>query len=347
MQLSRVLLTRRTFSGIQPTGTLHLGNYLGAVRRWVDQTQEETSSAPARLMFCVVDQHAITLPQSPDTLRHNIRLMTASLLACGLNTERCILFQQSTVREHSELCWVLGSLCSVPRLAQLSQYKDKAAKLPEIPLGLFLYPVLQAADILLYKASDVPVGEDNIQNLQIAQHLAHKFNSQFCTKSQPLFPRPEAVLPDPNCARLRSLRSPEFKMSKSDPDPLSCIYLSDPPDLIEKKIKSSVTDSIKELSYDPVERTGVANLITIYAEMSDQSPLEVEQQLRENQRNKVQFKKELSDLLIEKLSPIQQELRRLMSDPHHIDRVISEGRDKATELASVTMEQVKQLIGFR
>ena len=346
MQLSRVVLARRTFSGIQPTGTLHLGNYLGAVRRWVEQSRGE-SAGQDRLMFCVVDQHAITLPQSPATLRHNIRLMTASLLACGLDTERSILFQQSTVREHSELCWVLGSLCTVPRLAQLTQYKDKAAKLPEIPLGLFLYPVLQAADILLYKASDVPVGEDNIQNLQIAQHLAHRFNSQFCKKSKPLFPRPEAILPDPNCARLRSLRSPELKMSKSDPDPLSCIYLSDPPALIEKKIKSSVTDSIKELSYDPVERLGVANLITIYAEMSDQTPLQVEQLLQENQMNKVQFKKQLSDLLIEKLSPIQQELERLMSDPHHIDTVIRDGRDKATEIASVTMEQVKQLIGFR
>ena len=281
------------------------------------------------------------------SLRHNIRLMTASLLACGLDTDNCILFQQSTVREHSELCWVLGSLCTVPRLAQLTQYKDKAAKLPEIPLGLFIYPVLQAADILLYKASDVPVGEDNLQNLQIAQHLAHRFNSQFCPKSQPLFPRPEATLPDPNCARLRSLRSPQSKMSKSDPDPLSCIYLTDPPELLEKKIKSSVTDSIKELNYDPVERIGVANLITIYAELTDQTPQQVEQNLLENQINKVQFKKQLSDLLIEKLSPIRRELERLMSDPQHVDCVISEGRDRAAEIATVTMEQVKQLIGYR
>ena len=345
MQLSRLVLAKRTFSGIQPTGTLHLGNYLGAVRRWVDQSRRE--QAQDRLLYCVVDQHAITLPQAPDTLRQNIRLMTASLLACGLDTKNCILFQQSTVREHSELCWVLGTLCTVPRLAQLTQYKDKAAKLPEIPLGLFIYPVLQAADILLYRASDVPVGEDNLQNLQIAQHLSHRFNSQFCSKTKPLFPRPEATLPDPNCARLRSLRSPQSKMSKSDPDPLSCIYLTDPPEVLEKKIKSSVTDSIKELNYDPVERIGVANLITIYAELSEQTPEQVEKYLQDNQMNKVLFKKELSDLLIEKLSPIQRELSRLMSDPQHIDSVISEGKDRATEIASVTMEQVKQLIGYR
>lgn len=163
----------------------------------------------------------------------------------------------------------------MPRLGQLTQYKEKAAMLKEIPLGLFIYPVLQAADILLYKASSVPVGEDNLQNLQIAQHLAHKYN-----RTTPLFPRPEAILPDNTAARLRSLRSPEHKMSKSDPDPLACIFLSDTPDVLVKKVKASVTDTTKELYYDPVTRPGVSNLITIHSLMTGQSPEEVSRHFR-------------------------------------------------------------------
>ena len=218
----------RTFSGIQPTGSLHLGNYLGAVRGWVrglGQAREDN-------IFCVVDMHAITLPQDPQVLRSNIRLMAASLLACGLAPHKCLLFQQSTVAEHAELCWVLASLATVPRLGGLSQYKEKAANLKEVPLGLFIYPVLQAADILLYKATHVPVGEDNLQNLQVARDLSHKFNRQFCS-SRPFLPLPEAVLPDTTAARLRSLRRPEKKMSKSDGDRRSCIFLTDTPDQVQ------------------------------------------------------------------------------------------------------------------
>jgi len=348
MQLSKVVRSSRTFSGIQPTGALHLGNYLGAVKRWVEQVSgQEEEVARDRNMFCVVDQHAITMPQDPSTLRTNIRTMTASLLACGLDPGRCVLFQQSSVPAHSELCWVLATLCSVPRLGQLTQYKEKAARLKEIPLGLFIYPVLQAADILLYKASAVPVGEDNIQNLQIAQHLAHKFNRSFCPPTTPLFPRPEAILPDNTAARLRSLRSPEHKMSKSDPDPLSCIFLSDTPDVLAKKVKTSVTDTIKELYYDPVTRPGVSNLITIHSQMTGQSPEEVSRHLQENGVNKVQLKAMVTDSLVSHLTPIREEMERLLADQQYMDSVLADGRDVARDLAGETMGQVRQLIGWR
>merc|ERR1712242_459175 len=196
---------------------------------------------------------------------------------------------------------------SVSRLEHLSQYKDKSAKLKEVPLGLFIYPVLQAADVLLYKASDIPVGEDNLQNLHVAQYLANKFNNQFCPKNKPLFPRPEAILPDSSCARLRSLRSPDKKMSKSDADHLSCIYISDSPDVIKKKIMSSVTDSIKEVYYDPENRVGVSNLITIFSQLSGETPEKTSQNLQAKNYNKVQMKKLLTELLVEKLAPIQSE----------------------------------------
>ena len=233
------------------------------------------------------------------------------------------------------------------RLEHLTQYKDKSARLKEVPLGLFIYPVLQSADVLLYKASDIPVGEDNLQNLHVAQYLAQKFNTQFCPSNKPLFPRPEAILPDSSCARLRSLRNPEKKMSKSDPDTLSCIYISDSPDVIEKKIKSSVTDAIKEVYYDPDNRLGVSNLITIFSELSGETPEEISKILQTKNCNKVQMKKMLTELLIEKLKPIQSELTRLLADNQYIDNVVSEGRDRASDIAANTMTEVRSLVGLR
>ena len=233
------------------------------------------------------------------------------------------------------------------RLEHLTQYKDKSARLKEVPLGLFIYPVLQSADVLLYKASDIPVGEDNLQNLHVAQYLAQKFNTQFCPTNKPLFPRPEAILPDSSCARLRSLRNPEKKMSKSDPDTLSCIYISDSPDVIEKKVKSSVTDAIKEVYYDPDNRLGVSNLITIFSELSGETPEEISKDLQTKNCNKVQMKKLLTELLIEKLNPIQSELSRLLADTHYIDHVVSEGRDRASDIAANTMTEVRSLVGLR
>jgi len=331
--------TPRTFSGIQPTGTLHLGNYLGAVKRWGEELTVENR---ANKIFCVVDLHAITLPQDPKCLRTGIREMTASLLACGLDPKRCILFQQSSVQEHAELGWILGTLCTMPRLAQLTQYKDKSERLPEVLLGLYLYPVLQSADILLYKATRIPVGEDNLQNIQIAQHLCQKFNSTFGN----YFPRPQAVLPDNNTARLRSLRNPEKKMSKSDLDQKSCIFINDPPDLIREKIKKSVTDTTKEITYDPENRPGIANLILIYSSLTNQSPESAATYLIENNFNKVKLKEEVTDVLIEHLNPIRTEMTRLLDEGTYLDAVLAEGRDAAREIAVQTIRDVKQRVGF-
>jgi tryptophanyl-tRNA synthetase len=333
----------RTFSGIQPTGGLHLGNYLGAVRGWVGGLKAEEPRAAS--IFCVVDMHAISLPQEPAVLRANTRIMAASLLACGLDPRRCILFQQSTVPEHAELCWVLASIASVPRLGGLTQYKEKAAALREVPLGLFIYPVLQAADILLYKATRVPVGEDNLQNLQVARDLRQKFNRHFYS-SKSFFPLPEAVLPDNTSARLRSLRRPEKKMSKSDPDTKSCIYLTDTPDQLAAKVTASVTDSTKELEYNPGSRPGVANLMVILSELTGRRPEQVAEELVAAGTNKVQLKELVTAALVETLGPIQGELARLLRDPGHLELVLEEGRQEAAAIAAHTMADVRRLVGF-
>jgi len=264
--------------------------------------------------------------------------MAASLLACGLDPTKCILFQQSTVKEHAELCWILGTVCTVPRLAQLTQYKEKSEKMKEVMLGLYLYPVLQSADILLYKATDIPVGEDNLQNIQIAQHLAQKFNYTYGN----FFPRPKAVLPDNNNARVRSLRNPDKKMSKSDPDEKSCIYIDDPPDVIRAKVKKSVTDTIKEIEYDPENRPGVANLILIYASLNNISPEEVIQQ----SINKVKLKEMVTESLVEHLAPIRSEMSRLMADEQFLDSILLTGETSAREIAEKTIKDVKKLVGF-
>jgi len=334
----------RTFSGIQPTGVLHLGNYLGAVKGWVTGLEVAEEKRDSQI-FCVVDMHAITLPQNPQVLRANVRTMTASLLACGLSPSKCILFQQSTVAEHAELCWILACLASVPRLGTLTQYKEKAAKLREVPLGLFIYPVLQAADILLYKATRVPVGEDNLQNLQVARDLRQKFNRHFY-QSKSFFPQPEPILPDSTAARLRSLRNPEKKMSKSDPDTKSCIYLTDSPDVIAGKVKACVTDSTKELSFCPESRPGVANLMVILSELRGTSPEQVCADLVKEGMNKVQLKEMVTSALVESLTPIRTEMERLEKDPGHIDEVLREGGESAREIAIDTMRDVRRLVGF-
>jgi len=339
--LSQNVTNDRTFSGIQPTGTLHLGNYLGAVKRWGDELASGGSDRNNKI-FCVVDLHAITLFQDPNDLRTGIREMTASLLACGLDPKKCILFQQSTVKEHTELAWILGTLCTVPRLGQLTSYKEKIETLREAPLGLFLYPVLQSADILLYKATHIPVGEDNIQNIQIAQHLCHRFNNAFGD----YFPKPQAVLPDNNTARLRSLRNPDKKMSKSDPDSKSKIYINDTPDMIREKVKKCVTDSTKEITYDPEKRPGVANLILIYSAMTNQTPIQVVELIQKNNINKVMLKEMVTAALIEHLTPIRQEMDRLLTDSGYLNGILDEGRASAQLIAQQTLKDVKEKVGL-
>lgn len=329
----------RTFSGIQPTGTLHLGNYLGAVKRWSEQLSVENRM---NKFYCIVDLHAITMPQPPEKLRAGILEMTASLIACGLSPEKCVLFQQSTVKEHTELCWILGTLCTMSRLYHLTQYKDKAEKLQETPLGLFLYPVLQSADILLYKAADVPVGEDNLQNIQIAKYLCSRFNSTYGD----FFPYPNAILPDDNTARVRSLRNPLKKMSKSDLDQRACIFINDSPDQLRDKVKRSVTDSMKEITYDPENRPGVANLILIYSSLTNLSVEEVQQHIYKDNINKVMLKDMVTTALVDHLTPIREEMDRLLADRGYLDTVLDQGRSSAHMIAQQTLIDVKRLVGF-
>lgn len=333
----------RLFSGIQPTGSIHLGNYLGAVKRWVDDVAaSDPGAAREDRLFSVVDLHAITLPQDPATLRSNIRGMTASLLACGLDTARCVLFQQSAVKEHSELAWVLGCSCTLPMLGQLSQYKEKSAKLKETPLGLFVYPVLQSADILLYKGTHVPVGEDNLQNIQVARELAGRFNRRV---GQKVFPKPRAVLMDgADTNRVKSLRDPSKKMSKSDPDWRSCIYVADEPDIVVEKCRKALTDFDSRITYDPEARPGVSNLISLYGALTGQTPEEVCAEAEH--LNTVEFKLRVAEVINETLRPIRDRLQRLEADPGHLERTLEEGAGCAREIAERTMTQVKSAVGF-
>ncbi|XP_065079430.1 tryptophan--tRNA ligase, mitochondrial isoform X2 [Ochlerotatus camptorhynchus] len=290
---------RKIFSGVQPTGALHIGNYLGAIKRWVD-----LQDAGENVTYCIVDLHSITLPQDPQVLRHNSLQMAATLLACGIDPSRATLFLQSGVPQHAELSWILGCMTTMARLTHLPQYKDKSAKLKEIPLGLYIYPVLQAADIMLYKATHVPVGEDQIQHLQMAQSLARAFNNRFGTT----FPSCEPIISDDTSCRLKSLRDPTKKMSKSDPDPKACIMLTDNGKEIVEKIKKSVTDFTSEVTFEPETRPGVANLITIHSLASGKTPQQICQEAKG--LNTGQYKQHVADALVEHLNPIRVRIER-------------------------------------
>ena len=333
----------RTFSGIQPTGTIHLGNYFGAVQQWVQNVQKVSEEDKNQQIFSVVDLHAITLPQDPKQLKNNILGMTASLIGCGLDPEKAIIFQQSHVPHHTQLCWLLGCLCTVPMLQRLSQYKDKSQGLKEIPLGLFTYPVLQAADILLYKATHVPVGEDNLQNVEIARKIARKFNSKF---KQEVFPLPSPVLvTEESSRRIRSLRNPENNMSKSDSDPKSCVYILDHPDEIRLKIKRAVTDTISAVTFDPVQRPGVSNLVCIHSRITgkDTETICAEAQGLDTG----QYKLVLADVVVEHFAPIRSQTNYLMEHKDHLEAVLKKGADRAKAIADETLQQSYSAVGLR
>ncbi|XP_053658598.1 tryptophan--tRNA ligase, mitochondrial [Anopheles marshallii] len=323
---------RKVFSGVQPTGALHIGNYLGAVKRWV-----ELQEAGEDVTYCIVDLHSMTIPPEPETLRHNTLQMTATLLACGIDPARATLFLQSAVPQHVELSWILGCLTTMARLTHLPQYKEKSANMKEIPLGLYLYPVLQAADIMLYKATHVPVGEDQIQQLQLAQSLARAFNNKYGRT----FPFCETLVNDGS--RLKSLRDPSKKMSKSDPDPKSCIMLIDSPDIVLEKVKKSVTDFKSEVSFNPEERPGVSNLITIHSLVSGKTPDEICREVEG--KNTGQYKLIVADALIEHLRPIRERMERYTQDVGFLASVIEEGSERARTIAEQTIDEVKQKIG--
>ncbi|XP_062862186.1 tryptophan--tRNA ligase, mitochondrial [Trichomycterus rosablanca] len=264
--------------------------------------------------------------------------MTASLLASGIDPTRSILFQQSVVSEHAELSWILGCLTSMPRLRHLPQWKMKSKQKNEGSVGLYTYPVLQAADILLYKSTHVPVGEDQIQHLELAQDLARIFNNNYGE----LFPEPRALLSFTR--KVKSLRDPSSKMSKSDPQKLATIFLTDSPDDIVFKIRRAVTDFTSEVTYDPADRPGVANLVAMHAAVSGQTMEDVVRSAEGLDTGN--YKNVVAEAVVQRLEPIRLEIQRLRADPGHLESVLAEGAEKASSLASPVMQEVRKYVGF-
>lgn len=324
----------RVFSGIQPSGDLQIGNYIGALRHFVaDQHVHDC-------FFCIVDLHAITVPQDPDGLRERTLEMAALYLAVGLDPDKATLFVQSHVHEHAELAWVLGCLGTFGELRRMTQFKDKAAQQREgtVSLGLFAYPALMAADILLYQSDRVPVGDDQRQHLELTRDLAIRFNSRFGET----FVVPEAAIPKLG-ARIMDLQSPENKMSKSADSPQGTLRLLDPPELIRKKIRSAVTDSGREIIARE-DKPAITNLLTIFSAVTDTPTDELEG--RYEGKGYGDFKSDLADAVVAFLEPIQREHARFMDDRAELGRVIERGARKAQDVASKTMATVFERVGF-
>ncbi len=328
-------MNARVFSGIQPTHGLHLGNYLGAIRHWV-QLQERHEC-----IYCIVDQHALTTLHDAEQMRSNTREVAAALLACGIDPERSILFVQSNVPAHSQLAWVLNCVTPLGWLNRMTQFKEKAGKHREnAPVGLYAYPVLQAADILAYKATLVPVGEDQKQHLELSRDIAGAFNRKFGTE---YFPLPEPMIAG-EATRVMSLRDGTKKMSKSDVSDMSRINLTDDAATIARKIQRARSDSILGIWYDPEKRPEASNLLTIYAALAERPRAEVEAEFREAPF--AEFKKRLAELAVEKLSAINARMRELMADPAEIDRILRYGADRAKAIAGPVIEEVYDIVGF-
>ena len=326
----------RVFSGIQPTAdSFHLGNYLGALRQWV--TLQETHDA----VYCVVDLHAITLPHDPALLRQRTRVAAAQLLGAGLDPQRCIVFVQSHVPEHAELAWVLGCITGFGEASRMIQFKDKAARAgsDQASVGLFTYPVLQAADILLYATDQVPVGEDQRQHLELTRDLAQRFNHRFGATF---------VVPGPyiltDVAKITDLTEPTAKMSKSSSAPQGIVDLLDEPAAIRRKISRAVTDADAEIRADEQAKPGVTNLLRIYSALSGESVADLE--ARYAGAGYGTFKKDLAEVVVDALAPIRERTEKMLADEAQLDRLLAVGAARAREIASQTMDTVRNRIGF-
>ncbi|WP_267357579.1 MULTISPECIES: tryptophan--tRNA ligase [unclassified Methylobacterium] len=339
--------TELVFSGVQPTGNLHLGNYLGAVKRFVEMQERD-----AQCLYCVVDMHAITVWQDPEALRGQIREVTAAFLAAGIDPKRSIVFNQSQVPQHAELAWVFNCVARLGWLNRMTQFKEKAGKDREnASIGLYDYPVLMAADILAYRATHVPVGEDQKQHLELTRDIAQKFNTDFGSSiaahghGDAFFPITEPLIGGP-AARVMSLRDGTKKMSKSDPSDNARINLTDEADTIAQKIRRAKTDS------DPLpsevdglkERPEADNLVGIYAALAGITREDVLRDFGGAQFST--FKPALADLAVTSLAPIAGEMRRLTADPGHIDAVLADGSNRAETIAAQTLDAVKDIVGF-
>jgi tryptophanyl-tRNA synthetase len=325
---------KRVFSGIQPTGNLHLGNYLGAIRNWVE-TQAEYDN-----LFCIVDMHAITVPIDPKELHQSTRSLAALYLACGLDTRYCKLFVQSHVRQHAYMSWIMNCFTPMGWLNRMTQFKVKAGENPDsVSTGLYCYPVLMACDILLYQTNYVPVGDDQRQHIEFTRDLAQRFNSLY---GQQVFTIPQDQIRKVG-ARIMSLDDPAQKMSKSDPNPNSRINLLDDPKTIKQKIARATTDSHRLVAFDP-ERPGITNLVTIYQALTGQPQEEIEAEFAG--KGYGDFKAALTERLVATLAPIQKRHRELMNDLPALEAILKQGADEVRPMAEATLQRVKDVVGL-
>jgi tryptophanyl-tRNA synthetase len=333
-------MSKKIFSGVQPTGNLHLGNYLGAIKNFVELNNQKDNEC----IFCVVDLHAITVKQDPKELKKNIRETTATFIASGIDPKKSIIFNQSSVAAHSEGAWILSCVSKIGWLNRMTQFKEKAGKDKEkASVGLYSYPILMAADILLYDATHVPVGDDQKQHLELCRDIAQKFNNDF---DAPEFLRAPTPLIQKEFSRIMSLKDGKNKMSKSDPSDLSRINLTDEKDQILNKIKKAKTDTMpmpseqKNLS----ERPEAENLLGIYSSLQNQS---LEKSINEfSGKNFSEFKEKLSKIVVEKIQPISREIKKLLDDPKYLDDILLDGSNKADKIASKKIKEIKKLVGF-
>tara|TARA_B110000967_G_scaffold205764_1_gene250997 strand:+ start:1410 stop:2411 length:1002 start_codon:yes stop_codon:yes gene_type:complete len=331
---------KKIFSGVQPTGNLHLGNYLGAIKNFVELQDEKENEC----IFCVVDLHAITVKQDPKDLKKNIRETTATFIASGINPNNSIIFNQSMVSAHAETAWILSCVSRIGWLNRMTQFKEKAGKDKEkASIGLYSYPVLMAADILLYDATHVPVGDDQKQHLELCRDIAQKFNNDFNATDFLKVPEP---LIQKQFSRIMSLKDGMKKMSKSDPSDLSRINLTDEKDQIYNKIKKAKTDTMPmpEDIKGLVERPEAENLLGIYSSLQNQR---LESSINDFKGKKFsEFKEKLSEALIEKIQPISNEIKKLLNDEKYLDEILLKGSEKADKIASKKNKEIKKLVGF-
>ncbi|WP_165547648.1 tryptophan--tRNA ligase [Helicobacter pylori] len=322
---------KRVFSGIQPTGQIHLGNYLGAIKHWVELQDEYEN------LFCIVNSHAITLPIEPKFLKSQTYELVKLLLACGISPKQSGLFIQSEVDEHPALAWLLNCQVSMGEMQRMTQFKDKSLKNPKsVNVGLFNYPILMASDILLYQSDLVPVGEDQKQHLELTRNIAEKFNRDFGN----CFKVPEPLIAKVG-ARVMGLDDPKVKMSKSHQGANHAIFLLDEPDIIVRKIKKAATDSMGVIAFDE-KREGIFNLLNIYMLLSDESPEKIEERFKN--KGYGDFKKELAEVMIQALKPIQERYKEISDD--EVKAVLNGGVEKARPLARATYQKAKELMGL-
>ena len=318
----------------QPTGKLHLGNYLGAIKNWGQMIEDY------ECYFGIVDMHAITIPYVPADLKRNVYDCAAQYMACGLDPQKCNLFLQSMVKGHAELAWILGCICPIGSLERMTQYKDKAKKHKDaLNSGLLYYPVLMASDILIYNADLVPVGEDQKQHLELTRDLAQKFNNMY----SPTFKLPEPYIPKSG-ARIMSLQSPDSKMSKSDPNQNGTLYITDEPSVLQKKIMSAVTDSNSSVRYDVQNKPGVSNLMSIMAAFTQKTYGQIEDEF--SGKGYGDFKKAVAEVVIESLAPVRQSYKDYSSDKAMIEDAIKKGSQAATRRTTKMMAKVYRKVGF-